>query len=76
MHQVIHNIRQRPDHHKNRIILISAAVAVGILLLVWAAVGSGRKTKPDENFFQTFSQDLQNSKDTFPEDPLKASTQP
>lgn len=69
MKQVIHNIRQQPEHHKNRIILISAAVAVGILLLVWAAVGNGRPTQPDENFFNTFNQDIQEGKDTLPLEP-------
>lgn len=69
MKKIIHNIRSKPNHHKNRVILITAAIAVGILLLVWAAVGSGRKMHPDESFFQTFNQDVQENKKIFPDNP-------
>ncbi len=69
MKQVIHNIRNKPDHHKNRIIIISAAIAVGVLLLIWAAVGNGHRGQTDENFFQTFNEEVKQNKDTLPAQP-------
>ena len=70
MKRVIHKIRQKPDHHKDRIIWISAAAAVAVLLIIWAIVGNGRPTAPDENFFQQMSEDIEQNQDTFPADPL------
>jgi hypothetical protein len=70
MRKVIHNIRNRPDHHKDKIIWLSAAVAIALLLAVWALVGNGRPTTPDENFFQNFNEDLEEGKNIIPADPL------
>ncbi len=61
MKQMIENIRNRPDHHKNRIVLIVVAAAIVILLIIWAIVGNGRRVVPDENFFQSFNSDIQSS---------------
>ncbi len=66
MKQIIHNIRNKPHHQKDRIIWITAAVAIGVLLLVWAIVGNGRRTTPDQNVIQTFNQDLQSGKNIVP----------
>ncbi len=68
MKQVIENIRQKPAHHKDRIVWICAAIAAGILLIVWMIVGNGRKTTTDENFFQTFNQGVDEGKDIVPQD--------
>ncbi len=79
MRKIIHNIRQKPSHHRDRIIYIIAGVAVVILLLIWAIVGNGRKTTPDENFFQSFNQDLEAGKTAVPQDldvNLNTNTQP
>ena len=71
MRKVIHSIRQKPDHHKNRIIWLIAAAAIVLLLIIWAIVGSGRKLNPDENFFQTFNQDLEEGKTIIPTNALE-----
>ncbi len=70
MHQVIHKIRAKQHHEKDRIIWIAAAIAIGVMLLIWAIVGNGRKTTPDQSFFQTFNQDLESGKNAVPPDPL------
>ena len=70
MRKVIHNIRQKPDHHKDRIIWITAAIAIGLLLIIWAIVGNGRDLNPDQNFFDTFNEDLEEGKTIIPTDPL------
>jgi hypothetical protein len=70
MKKIIHNIRQKPSHHRDRIIWIAALVAVLILLGVWAIVGNGRRITPDQNFFQSLNQGLEEGKNTFPENPL------
>ncbi|HEX3095963.1 MAG TPA: hypothetical protein VHQ20_02475 [Patescibacteria group bacterium] len=69
MKETIEKIRQRPDHHKDRIIWVTAAVAVAVLLIIWAIVGNGRRTTVDNNFFQTFNQDVQSTQTNIP-DPL------
>jgi hypothetical protein len=69
MKKVIENIRSRPVHHQNRIVWISAGVAVALLLIIWMIVGNGRKTTPDENFFQNFQQEVQSGKNIVPADP-------
>lgn len=66
MKKVLENIRSRPAHHRDRIVWICAAVAAAILLLAWALVGSGRKTTPDGNFFQTFQQGIDEGKNIVP----------
>jgi hypothetical protein len=76
MKKVIHNIRQRPDHHKNQIIWIAAGAVIVLLLVIWAIVGNGRKDGKDQNFFQTFNTDVEAGKNTLPADPLNETTQP
>lgn len=66
MKKVIENIRNRPEHHQNRIVWISAIIAIALLLTIWAIVGNGRKTIPDQNFFQTFQQGIDEGKNIVP----------
>ena len=68
MRKVIENIRNKPPHHRDRIVWIVAAIAVGLLFIIWLIVGNGRKTTPDENFFQTFNQGVDDGKDIVPQD--------
>lgn len=70
MKKVIHNIRNKSEQHKNRVIWITALATIVVLLIIWAIVGNGRKLDPDENFFQTFGQELEEGKTIIPEDPL------
>jgi hypothetical protein len=71
MKRIIHHIRSKPAHQRDRYIWIIAAVAIVILIVIWMIVGNGRKTNPDENFFQNFDQGLQEGKNTFDENPLQ-----
>lgn len=67
MKQVLHNIRNRPPHHRDRIIWISALVAIAILLIIWMIVGNGRTTtNDDKGFFQTFQQGIDDGKNLVP----------
>lgn len=74
MKQIIENIRSKPDHHKNRIMLITVLVAIGVLLIIWAIVGNGRRIIPDENFFQTFNSDVQTGQTNTAAIPLDVNT--
>lgn len=71
MKKIIHHIRSKHPHQRDRYIWIIAAVAVGVLIIIWMIVGNGRKTSPDENFFQEFDQGIQEGKNTFEENPLE-----
>ena len=66
MKQIIENIRNKPDHHKDRIVWIIAAIATGLLLIIWLIVGNGRPTTTDDNFFETLNQDVEEGKDIVP----------
>ncbi len=70
MRRVINNIRNKPDHHKDRIIWATAGIALVILLSIWMIVGNGGKTSTEKNFFQSFSEDLEDGKNDIPADPL------
>ena len=43
MKQIIENIRQQPEHHRNRIIWIIAAIVVAALLLLWVLIGNTKR---------------------------------
>lgn len=68
MKKVIENIRNKPEHHRERIIWICAAVFAAVLLIVWMIIGNGRKTTTDESFFQTFNQGVEEGKEIVPQD--------
>ena len=70
MKKIIHHIRSKHPQQRDRYIWIIAAISIGVLLIIWAIVGNGRKANPDENFFQSFDQGLQEGKDTFEPNPL------
>ena len=76
MKKVIHNIRQKPDHHKDKIIWLTAGAVVILLLVIWAIVGNGRKDGKDQSFFQTFNEDMEEGKTILPPDPINETTQP
>lgn len=68
MNSVIEKIRSRPEHHRDRIVWICGLIAVALLLIIWAIVGNGRKSTPDQNFFQTFNQGFEEGKNVVPAD--------
>ena len=77
MKKIIENIRNQPSHHRDRIIWIIAAVAAGLLLIIWLVVGNGRKLDSDESFFQSFSSGVEEGKDAIPLDlNTNSTTQP
>lgn len=71
MKKFIHHIRSKPSHQRDRYVWIIAAIAIGILIIIWMIVGNGRKSSPDENFFQNFDQGIEEGKNTFEENPLE-----
>jgi hypothetical protein len=70
MKKIIHHIRSKPSHQRDRYVWIIAGIAVAVLLIIWMVVGNARKTVPDENFFEDFNQGLEEGKNTFEENPL------
>lgn len=71
MKKFLHHIRSKPEHKRDKYVWIIAGVAIALLLIVWAVVGNGRKTNPDENFFQEFGQGVEEGKNTFDANPLE-----
>lgn len=66
MKTLIEKIRNKPYHKKTQIIWVCSAIAVALLLVVWAIFGIPSKNKAEEDIFQTFNQDFQDSKDAIP----------
>jgi hypothetical protein len=71
MKKLLHNIRNRPEHKRDQIVWIVAAASVGLLLIIWAIVGNGRKTTVDDSFVENFSAGLEEGKNTFDQNPLE-----
>ena len=67
MKKIIENIRNKPEAHKDRIVWIIAAIVAGLLLITWLIVGNGKRDGEDQNFFQTFNEDIGQGKDIIPE---------
>jgi len=66
MKQLISNIRNKPQHHKNRIILITLIGVVAFMLVLWAVVGMPHGGAQGEEVFLGFNQNVQESKDALP----------
>jgi hypothetical protein len=58
MKHVINHIRRQPHHKRNQIVWICAAIAAGLMLIIWLAVGNPNRGQTDQNFFQSFNQGL------------------
>ena len=71
MKKVLHHIHSKPSHIRDRYIWIIAAVAIVLLLTLWAIVGNGRKSTPDQSFFESFNQGVEEGKNTFDQDSLQ-----
>ncbi len=71
MKKIIHHIRNKPAHKRDRYVWIIAGCATALLIIIWMIVGNGRKTVPDENFFETFNHGVEEGKNTFEENPLE-----
>ncbi len=68
MKKIIENIRSKPEEHRDRIIWIIAAIVAGLLLITWLVVGNGKRAGEDQNFFQTFSEGLNEGKNIVPQE--------
>ncbi len=66
MKKIIENIRQKPEHHKNRIIWIIVGVAAVILLIIWAIVGIPDRNGKSTDVINKFNSDVDSSKGTLP----------
>lgn len=67
MKKLIENIRQKPDHHKNRIIWTIIGVTAGLLLIIWAIIGIPQRNGNTTDIIDQFSSDVNESKDTLPQ---------
>lgn len=66
MSKLIENIRQKPDHHKNRIVWTIIGIAAGLLLIIWAIIGIPQREGKSTDVIDEFSNNLDESKDTLP----------
>lgn len=66
MSKLIENIRQKPDHHKNRIVWTIIGITAGILLILWAIIGIPQREGKSTDVIDEFSTNLDESKDTLP----------
>lgn len=67
----IRHVRSKPEHKRDHYIWIIVGVAAALLIIIWMIVGNGRKSSPDENFFETFNHGLEEGRNTFTENPLE-----
>lgn len=67
MKQLISNIRNKPQHYKNRIILITIIAIAVFMLILWAIVGMPPRKGTSGDVIYNFNQDLNENKDTLPE---------
>ena len=66
MSKLIENIRQKPDHHKNRIVWTIIGITAGILLILWAIIGIPQREGKSTDVIDEFNTNLDESKDTLP----------
>ncbi len=66
MSKLIENIRQKPDHHKNRIVWTIIGITAGLLLIIWAIIGIPQREGKSTDVIDEFNTNLDESKDTLP----------
>jgi hypothetical protein len=66
MKQLISNIRNKPQHHKNRIIAISLIGVVVFMLALWAVVGMPPREGTSGDVFFEFNETVKKNKDLLP----------
>ena len=62
----LEKVRNKPHHKKTQIIWVCAAIVGAVLLVIWAILGIPTRNNSDQDLFQTFNQDFQDSKDNLP----------
>ncbi|QQS22902.1 hypothetical protein IPM19_04795 [bacterium] len=66
MKKIIENIRQKPDHHKNRIILIITGSVAFVLVIIWIIIGIPDREGRSTDVIDDFTTNVEESKDTLP----------
>ncbi len=67
MKDFIEKIRQKPDHEKNRIILIFIIVVAVILVMAWLIIGIPTRNSSNGDVINNFNSNFQDSKNTLPD---------
>lgn len=67
MKQLIANLRDKPQHYKNRVVLIIIISIAAIMLIVWAIVGMPPRSGDNGDVINDFNQNLNENKDALPE---------
>lgn len=67
MKQLIANIRNKPQHHKNRIVFITIIGVVAFMLVLWAIVGMPPRKGVSGDIIYNFNQEVDENQDNLPE---------
>lgn len=67
MKQLIANIRNKPHHHKHRIVMIALACMTAFLLLLWAIVGMPPRQTDGGDVINDLSTDINENQNTYPD---------
>lgn len=67
MKQLIANLRDKPQHYRNRVVLITIVVVATIMLVIWAIVGMPPRGGGNGNVINDFNSNVNENKDTLPE---------
>lgn len=66
MSQFIDNIRQKPDHQKNKFIWIIVGIAAVILIIIWVIIGIPKREGSTTDVIDQFNNNVNDSKDDLP----------
>lgn len=67
MKQLITNIRNKPQHHKNRIVLLTLAGVVLMMLILWWIVGPPPRQGASGDVIIDFNEDMNQGQNVMPE---------
>lgn len=67
MKKLLDNIRQKPDHYRNRIILIITGSAALALIIIWMIIGIPERSGKGTDVIDEFGTNVEESKDTLPQ---------
>ncbi|HMR55331.1 MAG TPA: hypothetical protein PKD34_01935 [Candidatus Doudnabacteria bacterium] len=66
MKQLISNIRNKPQHHKNRIIIITLIGVVAFMLVLWAVVGMPPREGTSGDVIFEFNETVEETQNVLP----------
>ncbi len=67
MKDLVEKIRQKPDHEKNRIIIIAIISVAVILVVAWIIIGIPARNSSNGDVINNFNSNFENSKNTLPD---------